>query len=62
MEMPLVTCGFTTFNSESTIEKALTSAINQDYKNIEILIVDDNSIDLTVEHIYKFLSPKKNYF
>ena len=59
---PLVTCGFTTFNSENTIEKALTSAIYQDYKNIEILIVDDNSIDLTVENIYKFLSPKKINF
>ena len=37
----LVTCGFTTFNSENTIERALLSAIQQDYKNIELLIVDD---------------------
>ena len=58
MEMPLVTCGFTTFNSENTIEKALNSALKQDYKNIEILIVDDNSVDLTVEKIYSFLSQK----
>ena len=42
---PLVTCCFTTFNSANTIQKALTSALNQDYKNIEILIVDDNSVD-----------------
>ena len=59
---PLVTCGFTTFNSENTIQKALTSALNQDYKNIEILIVDDNSTDLTLENIYKFLSTKKIRF
>ena len=62
MEMPLVTCGFTTFNSENTIEKALDSALKQDYKNIEILIVDDNSVDLTVEKIYSFLSAKKINF
>ena len=47
----LVTCGFTTFNSEKTIERALLSAIEQDYKNIELLIVDDNSSDLTIERI-----------
>ena len=56
---PLVTCGFTTFNSENTIQNALTSALNQDYKNIEILIVDDNSTDSTLENIYTYLSTKK---
>ncbi len=62
METPLVTCGFTTFNSENTIKKALTSALKQDYKNIEILIVDDNSIDLTVANIYSLLSTKNISF
>ncbi|EEE40504.1 glycosyltransferase family 2 protein [Prochlorococcus marinus] len=62
METPLVTCGFTTFNSENTIKKALTSALKQDYKNIEILIVDDNSVDLTVENIYSLLSTKNISF
>ena len=62
METPLVTCGFTTFNSENTIKKALTSALKQDYKNIEILIVDDNSIDSTVENIYSLLSTKNISF
>lgn len=45
---PLVTLGFTTFNSEKTIERALLSGVNQDYENLEILIVDDNSSDQTV--------------
>tara|TARA_B100000886_G_scaffold313086_1_gene249491 strand:+ start:21417 stop:22400 length:984 start_codon:yes stop_codon:yes gene_type:complete len=62
MKLPLVTCGFTTFNSENTIKKALNSALKQDYKNIEILIVDDNSIDLTVENIYSLLSKKEISF
>jgi len=59
---PLVTCGFTTFNSEKTIKKALTSALKQNYKNIEILIVDDYSLDSTLKNIYSLLSTKKiNY-
>ena len=55
----LVTCGFTTFNSEKTIERALLSAIEQDYKNIELLIVDDNSSDLTIERIDSCLTKNK---
>ena len=50
----LVTCGFTTFNSEKTIKKALNSAIEQDYKNIEIIIVDDNSSDSTLYEVNAF--------
>ena len=58
----LVTCGFTTFNSEKTINLALNSALEQDYKNIEILIVDDNSSDSTINKIHFFLSQKEiNY-
>ena len=58
----LVTCGFTTFNSEKTINLALKSALEQDYKDIEILIVDDNSSDCTINKIHSFLSQKEiNY-
>ncbi len=59
MSKDLVTCGFTTFNSENTIEMALLSAIEQDYENIELLIVDDNSIDFTIQRISSFLSKKR---
>ena len=62
METPLVTCGFTTYNSENTIKRALTSALKQDYKNIEILIVDDNSEDLTIEMINLFFKNKSVQF
>ncbi len=54
----LVTCGFTTFNSQDTIERALKSALNQDYKNIELLIVDDRSEDFTVDIINSFFCNK----
>lgn len=46
-----VTLGITAFNCEDTIEKAVLSAISQDYINCEILIVDDCSSDRTYEII-----------
>lgn len=33
------------YNSEKTIKRALDSVINQDYKNFEIIVVNDGSID-----------------
>ena len=58
MDTSLVTCCFTTFNSEDTISRALDSALNQDYKNIEFLIVDDCSEDSTVDKIYNYFKGK----
>ncbi len=62
MERSLVTCGFTTFNSAKTIQKALNSALEQTYNNIEILVVDDNSEDLTIDMIYLFFKNKSVKF
>tara|TARA_Y100000739_G_scaffold125391_1_gene108055 strand:+ start:2379 stop:3368 length:990 start_codon:yes stop_codon:yes gene_type:complete len=56
MKSSIVTCGFTTFNSEETIERALISALEQSYKDIEILIVDDYSSDSTIDKIDSLLS------
>ena len=35
----LVTCAFTSFNAEDTIEKALDSAINQTYKILKFSVI-----------------------
>ena len=45
MNKPLITIGITCFNAEKTIERALLSAINQDWPNFEIVVVDDASTD-----------------
>ena len=50
---PLITCAFSTYNSSKTIKKAVKSALNQNYKNIEILIVDDCSQDNTLKILEK---------
>ena len=59
MKEDLVTCAFSTYNCYETLEKAIYSAFNQTYKNIEILVVDDNSTDNTQELIRK-LAKKSN--
>lgn len=43
----LVSIIIPTYNSSRTIEKCLESIKNQTYKNIEIIVVDNNSIDET---------------
>ena len=40
-------------NGDKTIQRCIDSVINQDYKNIEYIIVDGNSQDLTKEIILK---------
>jgi chlorobactene glucosyltransferase len=44
---PLVSILVPARNEETNIKKLLISLIKQDYKNIEILVLDDNSIDAT---------------
>jgi len=42
---PKITIGITCFNAEKTIERAIFSALSQDFSNIEVLVVDDASVD-----------------
>lgn len=42
------------FNGEKYIERCINSLINQTYKNIEIIIVNDGSIDNTKEILNKY--------
>jgi len=49
-----VTILITTYNSELYIDKAIESIINQTYTNWEIIIIDDNSKDNTIELLKKY--------
>ncbi|MCP8882615.1 glycosyltransferase [Devosia sp. XJ19-1] len=42
---PLVTIGITAFNAEDTIGRAIASALGQDWRPLDIVIVDDASTD-----------------
>ncbi len=48
---PLATVAMTAFNAEDTIGPALASALSQDWRPIEVLVVDDASSDATVDRI-----------
>ncbi len=47
--LPLVSICIPTFNGEKYLKEAIESAIHQSYKNIEIIISDDDSKDNTLE-------------
>lgn len=54
MEYPLISIIITTRNSSRTIESLLKSIKRQTYRNIEIIIVDNFSIDETLEIAKKY--------
>jgi len=58
-DFPLVSICIPTYNGNKFIEEALDSAINQTYKNIEIIISDDNSNDDTLTIIKERLINSK---
>ena len=63
-KLPLVSICFPVFNGERTLIRALDSLNAQDYKNLEIIISDDNSTDETFNicRKYKFKNIKKKNF
>lgn len=56
MNNPRVSICIPTFNGEKFIKEALQSAINQTYKNIEIIISDDASNDDTLKIVNELIS------
>lgn len=59
---PLVSIIMPVYNAEEFIEEAITSVLNQDYKNIEFLIINDGSNDGTKEKIDSFHDPRIRSF
>ena len=50
---PLITVGITCFNAAQSIQRAISSALNQDWTNLEVVVVDDGSEDDSVNIIRK---------
>ena len=50
---PLVTVYIPTYNRRDLLERAVRSVLDQTYKNIELIIVDDRSNDDTMEFLKK---------
>lgn len=60
-QTPLVSVVIPTYNRGELILKTIGSVLNQTYKNIEIIIVDDNSTDNTKKIISTLSDPRINY-
>ena len=51
MRKPLVSVLINNFNKENFCEKAVSSALDQDYSKTEVIFYDDNSSDLSLNKI-----------
>lgn len=56
----LVTIGVTCYNAAGTIERAVASALRQDWPNLEIIIVDDVSTDNSAQTINRLIAGYEN--
>jgi len=50
----LVTVIIATYNAGGTLERAISSVLNNPYKNIDLIIIDGGSLDATVDVIRKY--------
>jgi len=51
-----------TYNREETIERAIKSVLEQTYENIEVLVVDDGSVDRTEEIVLNLKDNRIKFF
>ncbi len=54
VDFPLVSVIIPAYNAEAFIGQTLKSVLSQTYKNIEVLVVDDGSLDRTAEIVESF--------
>jgi len=57
---PLVSINIPTYRSQQTLKECLLSVINQEYHNVEIIVIDSHSRDRTLEIAKKYGA--KTYF
>lgn len=61
-DQPLVSVVIPCYNHEQFVQEAIQSVIDQDYTNIELLIIDDGSKDSSAEKIEKLIAVCKQRF
>lgn len=61
-DLPLVSIAIITYNQKKYLQECIESILNQEYKNIEIVIADDCSTDGTREMLIQYANKYKNKF
>lgn len=54
LSQPLITIGLPAYNADATIGEAITSILFQTYSHWELILIDDGSVDSTVNVAKKF--------
>lgn len=54
-EIPLITVAIPCYNHDQFVQDSIRSVINQDYKKIELIVIDDGSKDESVEKIREMI-------
>lgn len=55
LDKPLISIGVTCFNAGETVCRAIDAAVGQQWPNLEIIVVDDYSLDNSVDLIESYL-------
>ena len=61
-ELPKVSMIMPCYNHEKFVKEAIQSVIDQDYKNIELIIIDDGSTDNSVKAIQEMIAKCEERF
>ena len=59
---PLVSVLLTTYNREKYLSYCIESVLNQTYKNLEFIIIDDGSTDSSMDLIRRYHDPRIKTF
>ena len=57
---PLVSVVIPSYNHQNYIEQAINSVLNQEYRNLELIVIDDGSTDNSIQ-IIKRINKKHNF-
>jgi len=60
-KFPLVSILTTTYNRSRLLRRSISRALNQDFRNFELIVIDDCSMDDTSEVVASFNDPRVRY-
>lgn len=59
---PLISVIIPVYNGQKTIRETILSVLNQTYKNLELIVINDGSLDLTLNVVYSIQDSRLKVF